>query len=417
MKKILLPVIALGLTSALGFQIYRNISAVSQTAPGGRRPSPPIAVEAVPVRQSQLQSLLQLTGSTFPQAEFNVAPRVGGRVVKLLVDVGDAVRNGQVVALLDSEETQQQIARLQADMGVTQATRQEAQVALDIAKREYDRVKALHLKKFVPDAELDQARAAFESAQARLGVIQAQIKQKEAEIKVERVRLSYAQVRASWSQGGAVRRVSQKLVDEGATVSANTGLLAIVDINPIRALLEVTEKDYGRLRAGQLVGLKTDAFPERRFEGTVTRIAPVLKNTTRTAQVEVRVANPEGALKPGMFVRAELLLETRAKAQVVPLAAIVRKENEPPAVFLLNPDRESVRRVPVKLGISTQEVAEIVSPPLTGQVISLGSHLLDPKSKVSTGGKQRGEGKGEGKGGKPARGPKAPSDAPAAAKP
>jgi RND family efflux transporter MFP subunit len=193
--------------------------------------------------------------------------------------------------------------------------------------------------------------------------------------------------------------------------------MAIVDINPIRALLEVTEKDYGRLRAGQLVGLKTDAFPERRFEGTVTRIAPVLKNTTRTAQVEVRVANPEGALKPGMFVRAELLLETRAKAQVVPLAAIVRKENEPPAVFLLNPDRESVRRVPVKLGISTQEVAEIVSPPLTGQVISLGSHLLDPKSKVSTGGKQRGEGKGEGKGGKPARGPKAPSDAPAAAKP
>ena len=121
------------------------------------------------------------------------------------------------------------------------------------------------------------------------------------------------------------------------TVAANAALLRIVELDPITAVVYVTERDYGHLRQGQEALLSTDAWPDERFRGRIERIAPVFRESVRQARVELRVDNPRQRLKPGMFVRAEVVFERVAQTLVVPEAALTRREQRE-GVFVVRPD-------------------------------------------------------------------------------
>ena len=111
-------------------------------------------------------------------------------------------------------------------------------------------------------------------------------------------------------QGGDDRRVvAQRHVEEGDTVAANSPSFTIVELDPMTAVIHLTGRDYGRLESGQPVTLKTDANPGETFVGEVSRVAPVFQQASRQARAELTVANPQHRLKPGMFVRAEAVLE------------------------------------------------------------------------------------------------------------
>jgi len=123
----------------------------------------------------------------------------------------------------------------------------------------------------------------------------------------------------------------------GQTVSANTALLSIVEIDPIIAVIFVPERDYARLRVGQSVSLTTDAFPDERFEARIGRIAPVFKPGSRQARVEVVVDNPEQRLKPGLFILTTIQLDRVDNATIVPQAALA-KRGAATGVFLVDAD-------------------------------------------------------------------------------
>lgn len=378
-------VIGLALIGLLGlYWLQRSPESEAQPAEGrgGGRPAPAAtAVETAPVRLESISASRTLTGTAYPFVQFTLANKTGGQLRQLLVDVGATVRNGQLVGQMETEALRLQIEQLKADIEVIKAQLQEQQVNLDIAERELDRDATLFSNKLISATEFDRSRANLETSRARLNVTQTQIAQRREALKQAEFNLSETRVLGTWP-GKAPMVVSRKLAEAGATLAPNTPIVELVQLNPLRVLLPVTEKDLGKIKVGQSLQLRTDAFGDRRFNGKLVRISPTVDIQTRTAEVEVHVDNSSQALKPGMFLKADIVLEQRDKAQVIPDGALVKREDLPRGVFLVNADQKSVRFVEVETGIVTRERIEIRSPRLQGEVITLGNHLLKDGAEI-----------------------------------
>jgi multidrug efflux pump subunit AcrA (membrane-fusion protein) len=156
---------------------------------------------------------------------------------------------------------------------------------------------------------------------------------------------------------------------------ANEPIVSILDIDTVIAVISVIEQDYPKVTVGQTAIIGTDAFPGKAFSGTIVRKAPLLKESSRQARVEMEMANPDHLLVPGMFVRVGIQFAVHDNATVVPAASLVRR-NDRPGVFLADPVSLTARFVPVTPGIVTAQVVEILDPELSGQVVTLGHHLL-----------------------------------------
>jgi RND family efflux transporter MFP subunit len=162
---------------------------------------------------------------------------------------------------------------------------------------------------------------------------------------------------------------------------ANDPIVSVVDLSTVVAVIYVIERDFPEIRLGQRASVTTDAYPDRTFQGTVVRKAPVLKEESRQARVEIEVPNPDGALAPGMFVRAEIQFDEHPDATVVPVSALVRR-NGRRGVFLVDREEMTARFMPVRPGIVEGRVAEVSDPPLEGLVVTLGQHLLADGAKI-----------------------------------
>ncbi|MEW5902487.1 MAG: efflux RND transporter periplasmic adaptor subunit, partial [Acidobacteriota bacterium] len=212
---------------------------------------------------------------------------------------------------------------------------------------------------------------------ARHKVAIAQLANREAALETARVRLSYTRIKASWEKGSDIRYVGERFVDEGAMLSPNTSILSIIELQPITAVIYVTDKDYFRLKTEQKAAVTSSAFAGESFGGRVTRIAPLLKETSRQARVEIEIQNPQGLLKPGMFINTQIEFARREEATVVPASALVNRDGRQ-GLFLAEIENKKARFQPVRVGIIESERAEILEPiSLTGYVVTLGHHLLE----------------------------------------
>ncbi len=384
MKKILLPLLAI----SLGFIGWRIHEKIKNTQTGSQKKEPPAtAVSLQPLHRMDVRDVRVFTGSVLPRQQFVVAPKVAGRLEKLLVNIGEPVRNGDLVARLDDQEYRQQVEEARAALEVARAIVSDTAGARDLAERDFTRVQSLVTEKVASEAELDEARARVLAAQARHAVALAQIKQNEAALKASEVRLSYTEIRAAWEGNDERRVIGERYVDEGAMLKANEPIVSILDVHTVLAVLSVIERDYSRIRTGQTAAVTTDAWPGLTFTGSVVRKAPLLKEASRQARVEVEVPNPDRRLAPGMFIRAEIPFASQANALVAPTAALVQRDGKT-GVFLSDTDGRRARFVPVTPGIVNGALTEIVEPDLDGSVIVLGQHLLDDGASIRVTGQE-----------------------------
>jgi len=340
------------------------------------------AVEVTPVVHGDIALRRIFSGTLEAPAEFVVAPKVPGRVERVVVEVSDVVERDQIVARLDDEEFRQAVAQAQADVAVAQATLTEARSSLEIAARELERVRTLHDRGIASASQLDTATGEHLARQANAEVAKAQLTRAESSLASARIRLGYTQVPASWSGGQDQRVVAERHADEGETVAANTPLLTIVELDPIEAVLFVTEKDYGRLEPGLPATLETDAFPGETFAGRIARVAPVFREASRQARVEVEARNPDLRLKPGMFVRVEIVLDRAENATILPIDALVRRDGRT-AVFVVDPDGASVSLRAVETGIEDGDRVQVLGEGISGRVVTLGHQLIEDGSAVT----------------------------------
>ena len=342
----------------------------------------PSPVEVAQIQRGPIEARRSFNGALEALSEFVVAPKVSGRVVELLVNLSDRVKRGQVVATLDNDEYVQAVAQAKADLVVARANLALAKSALETSDREFERTQKLLKRGIASDSEFDKIRADKLAKQAELKMAEAEVTKAESSLKTANIRLGYTQVTASWTGGKNTRLVAERYLDEGQTVAANAPLMLIVEIDPIVGVVYITEKDYSRLRPGRVVSLTTDAYPGEMFYGRVDRIAPVFKKSTRQARVEMTIENPGHRLKPGMFIRATVVLERVPQTTIVPEDALVSREDQA-GVFVVNADGKTVRWRPVKVGIQEGGLAQVEGDGLSGLVVTLGQHLIDDGSLVS----------------------------------
>jgi RND family efflux transporter MFP subunit len=343
--------------------------------------SQPAPVEVASIERGPMELRRTFSGALEAPGQFVVAPKVGGRVERLTVNLADSVSRGQVVAELDNDEYVQAVAQSRAELAVARANLVEAESALEIAVRELDRVVRLRERGVASESNLDTARANRLAKKARLEVARAEVTRAEASLETARIRLGYTRITADWSGGKGSRVVAERYVDEGQTVSANTPLLRIVELDPVTGVIFATEKDYGKLQPGQGVSLATDAYPGESFDGRILRIAPVFREATRQARVEISVKNPGHRLKPGMFIRATVVLDRVADAVIVPEQALTSRNNRT-GVFLVDDDGRSVVWREVRVGIREGGRVQVLGEELSGRVVILGQQLVDEGSPI-----------------------------------
>lgn len=337
-----------------------------------------VPVEAGAVRREDLNDVRALNATLEAAVEYDVAAKIAGQLRRVHVDLGDTVRPGDLIAVLDDSEARQAAAESEAGLEVARARLAETESALESAQRELRRTRELRERRIASEAELEAAEARVRAERSRVRSAEAEIAQRQAALASARVRLSFTEIRAEWD-GDTPRVVGQRYVDPGATVSAAQPIVSLLEVDRLRAVTFVTERDYGRLRSGQSARLRVDAHPDRVFDAQVFRLAPRFSPGSRQARVELQVPNDDGELRPGMFARVQVDVGRVDEAVTVPRDAVVRRDGQE-TVFVIRagsdgePDR--VEQVAVRTGIRAGNRLQIREPELEGAVVTLGQHLL-----------------------------------------
>ncbi|HYG23546.1 MAG TPA: efflux RND transporter periplasmic adaptor subunit [Verrucomicrobiae bacterium] len=380
MKKAAVVLILVCCAIAFGWVLVDRIR--NAKAPVAQSEQGPAPVEVAPIERGAIEWRRAFSGTLESSGEFVVAPKISGRIERLAVDLADPVSRGQVVAELDDDEYVQEVAQAEAELAVTRANLKEAVSMHELAQREIARVQTLTQQGIGSESQLDIALADQLARDAAVQVAQAHVLRAEAAVSTARIRLGYAKVAAIWTGGSDERVVAHRHVEEGDTVAANAPLLTIVELDPIKAVIHLTGRDYGHMRAGQTVALSSDSYAGKTFAGRVTRVAPVFEEASRQARAELTVANPDLQLKPGMFVRAETILQRVENATIVPLSALTTRDGKT-GVFVVSDAGDRVAWRPVEVGIRENERVQVIGDGLAGRVVTLGQQLLDDGSAIT----------------------------------
>ena len=274
------------------------------------------------VKASDQTMLVTLPGTTTAFMEANIFARASGYIDKRNVDIGDRVKNGQLLAQITAPELDHQIANAEATLKQTEATLRQNQANADLANVTWQRDKPLVEKGWVTPQQGDQDRLGLQAQQATIGVAQSNVAAQQAQISVLRQQKDYQSVVAPFD--GVI---TQRNIDVGTLVQADatsgTFMFTIMQDNVIRTLVYVPQDQAFGLEPGVEAVVRVPEIPDRGFPGKVTRIADALQPGTRTLLTEIDVPNTDGALDPGIYCTVELHIPRKVPSLIVPAQAII----------------------------------------------------------------------------------------------
>lgn len=312
-----------------------------------------MTVELGTLKRGKVAAYLTVVGNLIGQQTIDIAPRTGGRLLSVNVQLGDRVRRGQTLAKVEDREIVEQVRQAEASQEVSKATIRQREADLKVAELNFDRSKNLYTRQLLAKQALDDAESRYMAAVAQFDLSKAQLTQNDARLEELRINLQNTSV-TSPVDGF----VGKRNVDPGAMVNTNTAIASVVEISRLRLVVNVVEKDLRMVSPGDPAVVEVDAYPGDKFSGKIARVAPVLDPATRTAAMEVEIPNPDFKLKPGMYARINLTVEEHENALVVPKIAVVDYANER-GVWVPN-DSNRATFVPLKLGIESPDLFEVL---------------------------------------------------------
>lgn len=380
-RRLLIVGIGLVLVAVLVVLALRLLEDLGADAEQRRRAAGgPIPVETAPVQRGLMQQELLLSGTLTPSASFTVRAQVTARLDALLVDLGDEVKRGQIIARLDPQIFEQRLKESEAAVKVAEAAVKQARSQVGIKKRASERTQQLLANGISAEAEHEQAVADYESAVAAVDVAAAELLQRQAALASAQLNLQETNIIAEWDGDDQTRIVSERFVDDGASVQSGQAICSFIKVNPLYAELQVTEAQYGLLHTAQQAELSVDTWPGKTFLAQVDRVAPTFNRLSRQALVRLLVPNPDRRLKPGMYMRARIVVQEAADAVILPETALVSRHGES-AVFMVNKDN-TVSLIKVQLGIRNKQYVQVLGADVEGDVVTLGQHLIKDGSAV-----------------------------------
>jgi membrane fusion protein (multidrug efflux system) len=350
--------------------------------PGGGRggfggPRLPMTVELASVTRSDMTEQLTVVGNLIGAATVEAVPKVSGRLQDVSVRLGDRVTRGQTLAKIEDSEIEEQVKQAQAAYDVAAATIRQREASLRLAQTNLDRSKNLYDRQLIPKQTFDDTDANYEAAVAQLDLARAQFSQ--AQARLDELKINLANTTIASPVTGFI---GKRALDAGAWVTPNSSFISVVDITTVRLVANVVEKDLRRIAQGQTADVAVDAYPGEKFEGHIAHVAPVLDPATRTAQIEVEIANPGFRLKPGMYAKVSFLVENHPNALVIPTNALV-DSNGTPGVYQPDGEGDTATFRPVTVGLRNPNLVEVVAGLNEGErVVTTGAAGLREGDKI-----------------------------------
>jgi HlyD family secretion protein len=354
------------------------------------KPIPPEKI--VTVEKGDIARSVVARGKIEPLSKVDIKSKANGIIQALKADVGDQVKEGQILAELDKEDLQAQVREAKATLDGEEANLQAATAAqakarieaanpeLEFARRDSKRAQELFDGKIASQQQLDDANRAYEVARNRQDLLDATVQTATAQVGQARARvaaakasldrteetLGYSTIRAPIS--GIVLIRPTEIGDAVSSIlnmgSAASLIMTLGDVSSVYIKGEVDEADVGKADCGQHVRTKVESFPGETFEGVVKRISPMGKdqNNVTTFEVRVTISNPQGKLRANMTANAEIVLEEHKNVLLVPESALVYDKDKNASVQLLDPKAKAGwRKAPLKIGISNGQRTEVVA--------------------------------------------------------
>ncbi len=368
-KKLIAVIIGGGLVFLFGARVYdaQQQQSVAKKKKGGSRT---IGVDIATVIEGPVAEELILTGALKPKESVDITPQSTGRLQHNYFQVGDRVREGDLVAELQDDELQQRVRRAEAAIAVSAATVQQRASELDNSKANLRRAEQLFNEQLLSLQEYEQQKTGLATMEALLALARAQQLQAEAELEELRIQVSQTKIYAPLSGDVAIR-----YLDEGALVNPTTPLIRVVNLSSLVTLGNVPERSVGRLRVGMASEVRVDAIPDQVFRGKIARIAPVLDAATRSALIEIDIPNPDHVLRAEMFVRINLDLSSTRPAKLIPRDGLVYRGLQS-GVFVLDAQDRPVFQA-IETGVTTDDdQIEVINLAVGTRIVGRGAGML-----------------------------------------
>jgi HlyD family secretion protein len=344
------------------------------------------------VEKGDLAKSVVATGKIEPITKITIKSKASGIVKRLLVDAGETVKSGQIMAELDKEEIQARVRAAQAALAASEANLSASQAdylrsevdaqgpEVPLLQRAYERAKKMAGEGVVSQAAQDDAQRAYETAvnkrdmaRANLSVSKAKIAQAKAQVEQNRAALAQneEELRNSTIVAPIDGIVLARNVEVGDAVSSililGSGATSIFDMGDTKEVFvrgKVDESDIGKVYLGQTARIKVESFKDKTFDGKVTKISPMgtEKDNVTTFEVRVSITNATGELKANMTANAEVILEEHKGVLYIPEGALIYDKDKKASVEV--PDakgQDGKRKVAVSVGISNGSKTELLS--------------------------------------------------------
>jgi RND family efflux transporter MFP subunit len=341
------------------------------------------------VERTKLGNALTIAGEFKPFQDVDVHAKVAGYIRTIYVDVGDRVKEGQTLAVLEIPElaaelagedatvrrSQEEIRRAQSDVERARSTHSAAHSAYTRLKQAADARAGLVAQQEVDDSQAKdlEAEAQVASAEAALSSSKQQLEVAEANQKQYRALSDYSRITAPFA--GVI---TTRYADTGALIqsgtSSNTQAMPVVRLaqtSKLRLVLQIPESVAGQIHLGDPVKVRVQAVNQD-FEGKVSRFADSLDRQTRTMETEIDFENRDGRLLPGMYTETQLMLREKNNALTIPLEAVTRNGDD--ATVLAVTPQNTIEERHVRLGAEDDKRVEVLLGLTDGDRVVIGNH-------------------------------------------
>jgi HlyD family secretion protein len=354
------------------------------------------------VEKGDLAKSVVATGKVTPITKVEVKSKASGIVKKLLVDYGDRVKQGQLLAQLDKIEIEAQVAQSKAGLEAAQANLASSQADYERSKvdaegpdvpplkRAYERATGMAKDGVVSQSALDDAEKNYTMAvnkqnvaRAQMIVLKAKIAQAQANVVQDQANLTQLEEQLSYTDivspiDGIVLSRDVEMGDAVSSIlvlgSSATLVMTLGDTSEVYVKGKVDERDIGKVYLGQRARIKVESFKDKTFEGKVTKISPmgVEKDNVTTFEVRVSIQNPGGELKAEMTANAEIILDEHKNVLQIPEGAIIYDKDKKASVEVPDPKgKDGKDKIAVNIGISNGAKTEVLSGLKEGQEVVL----------------------------------------------
>jgi RND family efflux transporter MFP subunit len=325
------------------------------------------------VYPAQLLSRLNASGYVVAQRKADVASKITGQLVALMVQEGSLVKEGQVIARLENADAVALADQARAELNLARAKVEQAKADLENASVDYNRKKSLVHSGVISRSEFDAAQARYLGAKAAFEAAKAEVASSDAALKNALVTLSYSEIRAPFDAVVLTKNadVGDIITPLGAAANAKAAVVTIADLSSLEVEADVSEANLSQVKAGQPCDVSLDALPGVRFKGVVDTIVPTVDRSKATVLVKIRFLSRDPRILPEMsakvgFLDKPLALDDEGPRIMVSGSAVVRSGTGA-AVFVVKDER--ARRTSVRTGRTIGDMVEVLEGLKPGDVV------------------------------------------------